>query len=183
MNWLNARGWKAVTTGASILTVLLLYNIVLPRIIEARIIWRNWQDQKERVVLAVTWEIEKTNLATRQLMLEQYFENLYISLPKSDQMSVILQLLQRRAEELEVRLNHVRPGERKTHVNYDELPLQVELQGSFHGIGAFINQVEQSQYLMKLTELELVGTPAPYSNILAELSLSVIILKEKEIQS
>src|SRR5690606_26892489 len=135
--------------------------------------------QRAKVASAVTWEVEQTSLEARRLYLEQYFASLYVSLPKSDQMSVILQALPRYASAGEVRLEQVGQEERVAHETFDELPVSVALQGTFHGIGAFVDQVERSRYLMKVAGVDVEADPRPYPVLHARLQLRVIILKEK----
>lgn len=176
---LQVHRWGALALLAGLLAVGVVCTEVVPRAAGLVGQWRHWRVQQRKVASAAQWEVEKTHLQVRRLYLQQYFEDLYVSLPKSDQMSVILQVLQERAGEREVMLRQVRPAARVAHAGYDELPFWVELQGSFHGIGAFIDRIERSQYLIKVTDLEIRGEPVPHGDLQAAVSLRVIILKEK----
>ena len=94
-------------------------------------------------------------------------------------MSIILEVLQESADAEQVDSRQVRPTERTSFASYDELPFQVELQGTFHALVAFINRIEQSPYVIKVKQLEFGRSSAASEIVVADVLLSVIILKEQ----
>ena len=94
-------------------------------------------------------------------------------------MSIILQVLQESADSAAVHVREVRPAARTSFTNYDEVPFEVILGGTFHEAGTFISRIEQSPYVIKVKQLALRRTTPASADLVAELVLSVIILKEQ----
>ncbi len=178
---LRRHPWALVTAAGGSLAAWLFVADVVPRLAEAVQVWTEWREDRARLTGVAAWEVEETNIRARRLYLQQHFESLYVSLPHSEQISVILQALQRYAGEFEVRLEQVRQGERVGHPTFDELPVDVELLGTFHGIGAFVDQIERSQYLMKVSAIEVEAVPEPRPVLSARIRLLVIILRERQL--
>ena len=71
-------------------------------------------------------------------------------------------------------------GDRITHATFDELPVEVELGGTFHGIGAFVDHVERSPLLMKVGAIDVEAGAGPGTGLQARVVFFVIILKEQQ---
>jgi type IV pilus assembly protein PilO len=151
----------------------------LPRTAAAIERYRTWRQQEARIASVTNWEAEQLRLTTRKRLLQQRFAALYVSLPRSDHMSIILQVLQQSAEAEAVHLKEVRPAERATFANYDEVPFEVKLRGTFHGVGAFVGRIEQSPYVIKVKRLQYQRASPVSAELVADLVLSVIVLKEQ----
>lgn len=181
--WLRLHRWAAYAAAGGLLVLWLLAAEVGPRVEAAVARWQDWQAQRERLASVVTWEIEQTHIQARRLYLRQRFSSLYVNLPRGDQMSIMLGELQRHAARRKVRLEAVRPGESIGHPSYDELPVAVALQGTYHAVGRFVDDIERSPYLMKVEsiDVEAIAQPAASTTGLqARLRLTVITLREQQ---
>lgn len=178
-HWYTQHRWLALT---SVLVGLVIYGLLTEGVPRSRALYglfQEMQTQRERIASVDTWQAEKLQIQQRRTFLEKRFADLYVNLPKSDQMSIILQVLHQSAQEAGITLQHVRPAERIAYASYDELPFEVDCEGSFHGIGLFANTIEQSRYLMKVHRLRLTRDLEEVDLLEGSLTLSVIILKEQ----
>lgn len=177
--WLQIHRWMAAAGVVAVLSVYVLFAELFPRAVMVYGLHRTWRQQQARITSVANWEVEQIQLSARKRLLQRRFAALYVSLPRSDHMSIILQVLQESADAEQVDLKHLRPTERTSFASYDALPFEVEVRGQFHAMGAFINRIEQSPYVIKVKQLQF-ERPSPSSETLvAHLRLSVIILKEQ----
>lgn len=176
--WVQMHRWMAWAGFVAGLSLYVLLGELAPRTAAALERYSMWQQQEARIASVTNWEEEQLQLAARKRLLQRRFAALYVSLPRSDHMSIILQVLQESADAEAVNLKEVRPTEQATFANYDEVPFEVKLRGTFHEVGAFIGRIEQSPYVIKVKQLQ-YGRASPVSaELIAELVLSVIVLKE-----
>ena len=176
---LQMHRWKALAGFVAVLSLYVLVGELAPRASSAYGLYRTWKQHEARIASVTNWGVEQVQLNARKRLLQQRFAALYVSLPRSDHMSIILEVLQESADAEQVDPRQVRPTERVSFASYDELPFQVELHGTFHAIGAFINRMEQSPYVIKVKQLEMERSSTSPKTLVAELLLSVIILKEQ----
>lgn len=171
--------WRALAAAVAALSLYALFGELAPRVVSAYRLYRAWQHQEARIASVADWEDEHRRLAARKRLLQTRFAALYVSLPRSDHMSIILQVLQESAEAQQVDVREIRPTERTSFVTYDEWPFQVIVQGTFHQIGAFIGRIEQSPYVIKVKRIQFKRASPASASLTADLLLSVIILKEQ----
>ena len=165
--------------GVAVLSLYLLFAELIPQAATTYGLHRVWRQQQARIVSVANWEVEQVQLSAKKRLLQQRFATLYVSLPRSDHMSIILEVLQESADAEQVNSRQVRPTERTAFASYDELPFQVELHGTFHALGAFINRIEQSPYVIKVKRMAFERSSPSSEMLVADLLLSVIILKER----
>lgn len=177
--WLQGHRWMALAICVVALSFYVLLGELTPRLGAAYTLYQTWQLQEARIASVANWEVDQLRLAAKKRLLQKRFATLYVSLPKSDHMSIILQVLQESIDAQQIDLKEIRPTERTSFANYDELPFQVELRGTFHQIGAFVGRIEQSPYVIKVKQFELKRAAATSETLTAQLMLSVIILKEQ----
>ena len=177
--WLQMHRWMAAAGFVAVLSLYVLFAELIPRIATAYGLHHTWRQQQARIASVANWEIEQIQLSAKKRLLQKRFVALYVSLPRSDHMSIILQVLQESADAAEVDFKHLRPAARTSFASYDELPFEVEIQGRFHAMGAYINRIEQSPYVIKVKQLQFKRPSLSSETLVAELLLSVIILKER----
>lgn len=177
--WFQMHRWMAIAGFVAVLSFYVLFAELIPRIATAYGLHHTWREQRDRIAAVAHWEVEQIQLSAKKRLLQQRFAALYVSLPRSDHMSIILEVLQESADAEQVNLKHLRPAERMSFASYDALPFEVEVHGPFHPIGAFINRVEQSPYVIKVKQLQFKRSSVSSETLVAELLLSVIILKER----
>ena len=177
--WVQMHRWMALASFVAVLSLYVLVGELIPRTASAFERYSTWRQQEARIASVTNWEADQLQLAARKRLLQRRFAALYVSLPRSDHMSIILQVLQESAEAEAVNLQEVRPAERATFANYDEVPFEVKLRGTFHQVGAFVGRMEQSSYVIKVKRLQYQRASPASTELLAELVLSVIVLKEQ----
>ena len=177
--WVEAYRWKALAGLAAVLSLFVFVTSLIPHASSAYGRYRTWRQQQAKLASVANWEAQYLQLSTKKRLLQQRFATLYVSLPRSDHMSIILQVLQESADTAQVDLKHVRPTERISFAHHDALPFQVELAGAFHALGTFTSRIEQSPYVIKVEQLRFQRAASSPETLMAELVLSVIILKEQ----
>ena len=177
--WIQMHRWMALAGFAAVLSLYVLFGEVVPRITSAYGLYRTWKQHEVRIASVTNGEVEQAQLSARKRLLQQRFAALYVSLPRSDHMSIILQVLQESADSAAVHVKEVRPTERTSFANYEEAPFEVILGGTFHEVGTFISRIEQSPYVIKVKQFEFRRRSPASVELVAELVLSVIILKKQ----
>lgn len=177
---LQEHRWRALAVGFAVLSLYVLLGELMPRMASAYELYRAWQEQEARIASVANWEKDQLQLAAQKRLLQKRFATLYISLPRSDHMSIILQVLQESADAHAVVVKEIRPTARASFANYETVPFQVVLRGTFHQLGAFIGRIEQSSYVIKVKKLQFKRASSTSDALVADLLLSVIILREHE---
>lgn len=159
--------WPLLAGAVFVLSLYLVATELWPRAAQAVDLWRTWRANEARIESGQGATEQVAVLRAEERLMQARFTRLAVRLPRRDQMSAILEGLRRRAEASGVRLVELRPSsvlvQRPT---FDELPLEIELAGPFHGIGRFVDQVERSEGLIRVEALRLVrpertGTSTP----------------------
>lgn len=177
--WFVHHRWRVLAAGVALLCVYGVLGELAPRAGAAYAAYEAWQRQEATIASMARWAEERQALSHRKRRLQERFAALYVSLPRSDQMSILLQVLQESADAAGVTVRHVRPAEHVRFAAYDELPFAVEVAGGFHALGAFISRIEQSPYVITLDGFEIRRPAVTAARLHATLSLSVIALHEQ----
>lgn len=183
--WIDDHRWAALTIGVLLLSLYLTAGTLWPRFQATMTLYDAWQDNEDKLRSVTQWPVDQVRLQVRRRRLEKRFERLYVSLPRSDQMSIILETLQQNAHRSGVAIKQIRPGQRVAHATYDHVPFEMELRGTFHALCRFAHYVEQSRFLMKVDVLSIrseprrsASTTAPIPALSAALTIHVSILKQ-----
>lgn len=178
--WIRAHRWMVLAGGMALLGVYLLVADLAPRAASTYALFDAWRQQQARIASIADGAGGQTHLEARRRRLQERLADLYVSLPRSDQISGLVQVFQESAELVGVGLQEIRPTERTTFAGYDALPFQVVLQGSFHEIALFIHRIEQSSYVIKVRQVQLQRASISSNRLRADVSLNVIALKEQQ---
>ena len=166
--------------GMALLGAYLLVADLAPRAASAYALFGMWRQQQARIASVADGAGKQAHLEARRQWLEERLAGLYVSLPRSDQISSLVQVFQESAELVGVGLQEIRPTERTAFAGYDALPFQVVLQGTFHEIALFIHRIEQSSYIIKVRQVQLQRAAISSNRLRADVSLDVIVLKEQQ---
>ena len=178
--WLSLHRWMALAGGMLLLSLYLLAADLVPRAASAYALFNTWSQQADRIASAKEGAAEEVLLGARRLELQEQLSDLYVSLPRSDQISTLVQVLQENAEATKVGMQEIRPSERSAFDGYDALPFQVVILGPFHRVSLFISRIEQSAYIIKVNRIHIERVGAQSDMLRADLALSVIVLNEQE---
>lgn len=174
------RRWVAVAAGGGLLFLVLSWQVLLPRTHSAYQTYQQWQRQARRVRSAENSQGKLTQLAAAHRRLQRRLDSLFVSLPQGDRMSVILGAFQKHAQETGVRLRQVRPGKRKEHPTYTELPLEVALVGDYHAIARFIDRIERSKYLLRIGGAALRSKEMTSDTLQAQIRIDLLTLRAED---
>ena len=178
--WLQTHRWLALAGGMALLGVYLLVVDLTPRIASTYALFEAWRQHQVRIASVTDGTVKQAHLEARRQQLQERLADLYVSLPRSDQLSTLIQVLQESADAVGVGLQEIRPTERTAFAGYDALPFQVVLQGSFHEIALFIHRIEQSSYVIKVRQVQFQRASISSNQLRADVSLNVIVLKEQQ---
>lgn len=180
MEYLENNKWKVASVGIVILACFLVWGYIIPELQQAVQLYSNLQEKKAEVASVQNWQHRLKRLNNQQKKLENYLSKIFLNLPENDQMSTIVDQVFKEAKSGDVRILQMRPTDRIHHKGYLEIPISMRVQGSFHDIGRFINNVERSKYLMKVERVKIMVKDSSTSPLIAQLVLKVIILKRNE---
>lgn len=169
--------WLLTGMGCLILFVYILLNYIVPEFNYTLQVYQNWQKQEEKIASVSDWKSQLNRLNARQEKLEAFFSEIYVSLPDDDQMSAIVNQVFNEAEATGIWLNQMRPAKRVEFESHIEIPITVTLKGTYHETGQFVNAIEQSGYLMKVDEIEILSEEMD-APLMSRLLIKVIILKK-----
>ena len=178
--WIQTHPWMALAGGMALLGIYLLVADLAPRTASTYALFEAWQQQQVRIASVTDGVVRQTHLEAQQQLLQERLADLYVSLPRSDQISTLIQVFQESAEFVGVGLQEIRPTEKAAFTGYDALPFQVVLGGAFHEIALFIHHIEQASYIIKVRQVQLQRTSISSNQLRADVSLDVIVLKEQQ---
>ena len=170
----------ALAGGLALLGACLLATDLAPRAAAAYALFETWRQQQARIASVADGTQRQVHLEARRRQLQEHLADLYVSLPRSDQVSRLVQVFQESAAFIGVRLQEIRPTERTAFEGYDALPFQLVLQGSFHETTLFVHRIEHSSYIIKVRQVQFQRTSISSNQLRADISLDVIVLKEQQ---
>src|SRR5690606_7343714 len=89
--------WAIAAGIVALLCVVLVFTDVRPRLGAAAALLGQWRRQTEKLAEVAAWDYEAATIEARRAGLISRLEDLYVNLPRSEQTSVVLQLLQESA--------------------------------------------------------------------------------------
>ncbi|MEM1269078.1 MAG: type 4a pilus biogenesis protein PilO [Bacteroidota bacterium] len=162
-----------------VLTGFLLVTEFAPRL---GVLWTRYealQTHQDRLATAENWQHEKVAVSRRRQQLRAAHEALFVSVPRSDQMSAVIGELQAAADSAGVLVLEIRPEDRGERTAYDVLPVHVEVEGGFNAVGDYLARVERSRYVMRTQRVALTAPAEVPGPVHAELDVRVVILQEE----
>lgn len=184
MDWVS--GWvdllrRRVWVGAAILAGLaaaatLVFG-VYPRIAGLLGRYQAWQQERDRVREARTWKQDLRRLRAEESRLRTKLDSLLVSVSRTDQISSVLKMLNRKAGRAGVTIQEVRPLDRRVRASHIDLPIRVRCEGHFHEVASFTDRLERSEYLIIVDRLRMEAQTLLGAQLNAEMSLRVITLR------
>lgn len=169
--------WFILGIGWVILSLLLIANYLLPKLETTIAMYHKLQNQKEQISSVQNWQNQLDDLRKQKDHLETYFSDVYVGLPDDNQMSTIVEEIFDKAQKADIRLSRIRPFNREEHDSHTLIPINIEAEGSYHRVSRFINEMEQSKYLIKVLECNLRSGEEEISQLQSEILVHVIILR------
>ncbi|MEX2345039.1 MAG: type 4a pilus biogenesis protein PilO [Balneolaceae bacterium] len=173
--------WRLTGMGYIILSIYFLTGYIIPECKNTLQIYQNRQEQEEKIASVSNWENQLNQLNNQQKELEHFFSKIYVSLPDDDQMSAIINQIFNEAGAAHIQLNQMRPAEQTEFESHIQIPVAITLMGTYHEIGRFVNAIEQSDYLMKVDEIEIRAEQETGTPLAGQILIKVIILKKNTV--
>lgn len=177
MEYLENNKWKVAGAGIVLLTCFLVWTYIIPEFQQSLQLYSNLQEKKAEIASVKNWQNRLGRLNKNQQKLEDYLSKIFLNLPENDRMSTIVDQVFHEAKSEDVRVLQMRPADQIKHEGYLEIPISVEVKGSYHEIGRFVNNIERSKYLMKVVKVSLTSEENSNSLLTAQIALKVIVLK------
>ncbi len=177
LTWLSDNRWKAYAMTIMVLAIVLISKQFFPRIQNTVNSYSELSSQRERVAAAADWEMNRKRLEAEKRQLRERFELIYVSLPSSDNMSTFVGELNELAEKHSVSILQLKPKPVTEHSKYREVPMEVDVVGSFDSIGQLVSSIEASRYLIKVESVRSQISDESTGEIESNLDLRLIVLR------
>ncbi|MFK7849037.1 MAG: type 4a pilus biogenesis protein PilO [Rhodothermales bacterium] len=174
--WVTLHYWQFVGCCWVVFCLLLVLIEILPRAIVVVDTRKEWKISEAEKLRMGTWEVKSLQLAQQTKVLEAQLDALYISVPRNDQMSVILDCLQKSSRDTGLSLQQIKTGTSVSKNTHEEQSISVIAKGTFHALGTFIDRIEQSPYLIKIKSLHIEREGKLKEELLAKLELQAIVV-------
>lgn len=174
--WVTFHYWQFVGCCWVVFCLMLVLIEILPRAMVVVDTYKEWKISEGEKLKMDTWEVKSLQLAQQTKVLEAQLNALYISVPRNDQMSVILNCLQESSRDIGLSLQLIKAGILVSKDMHEEQSIGVIAKGTFHALGIFIDRIEQSPYLIKIKSLHFKRDGKLKQDLLAELELQAIVV-------
>ena len=171
--------WKALTGAVVLLFLYLVVGVVIPGFSGSWNTYQQLQMQQQKIDSADNWQQKRQRFNNQEEKLSGLYKQLFVSIPRNDQMSAIINLLVKQADDTEVTIREVVPLDRVDQEAFTLIPMDLKIKGEFHELLEFINGLEQANYLVRCTRLSM-SAPKEYgeSVLSASLRLSVTVIQD-----
>lgn len=113
----------------------------------------------KKSIISQTKELSHLPALTHQVnQLKRLERNSHLQLLQSHQTSQILQAVDQFAKQHQLSLTHMDWGTRHPQIDFDLLPLNIELSGHYHDIARFTQKLTSLPQLIHVTEMEFSRT-------------------------
>jgi type IV pilus assembly protein PilO len=99
--------------------------------------------------------LELPRLRVEMKELEQEVVELERRLPKDREIPDLLRTLTKIAQHYQLKVTNISPGAILTQANYNEVPFQITLQGTYHSLGGFLTELGQESRIFSERNMNL----------------------------
>lgn len=112
--------------------------------------------------------------------LEARLENLRQVLPEEKDVADILRRIQGLATKSNLTIRRFQPGKVVQQKMYAEIPYKVQAEGTYHNVGAFLDQISKFPRIINVSEISLKSKepPEPNQTLFAEYVATTFVLQE-----
>jgi type IV pilus assembly protein PilO len=112
--------------------------------------------------------------------LEQHLDSLKAVLPEQKDVADILRRVQGLAKQSNLSIQRFTPQPPKGQALYAELPYKLQAEGTYHSLGAFLDQISKFHRIINVSEISIKAkTPqSPTATIVAECVATTFVLQE-----
>lgn len=108
--------------------------------------------------------LELPKLLAEMKMLEQEVADLESLLPKEKEIPDLLRTVTRVAQKHQLRLSAISPDKISAQPNYNELPFQLTVQGTYHNVARFLAEIGQETRILTTRNLNFTAAQGTKEN-------------------
>jgi Tfp pilus assembly protein PilO len=136
------------------------------------------QNLENKISLADNWQSQLATYNEQQQLLEEVYSKLFVSMPRNDEMSAIVELIFSQGRKAGIKIHRITPVKPEKQSSFTELTLILKSSGSFHQMLKFINELEQANHLVRLNRLLMSADENPVSGFLnSDIQLSFMVVQ------
>ncbi|HKI47502.1 MAG TPA: type 4a pilus biogenesis protein PilO [Balneolales bacterium] len=180
MDSIEKNKWQLLAVACVLIGVIMMLEYIVPGIRSTARTIDKLHVQQQKIASVQNWENRLSGLQSRRNHLKKYFSKIYVSFPRDDQMSAIVSLIYKMGKKSGIDLEQMQPGRRKETKSFVQIPITLDMKGSFPKVGRFVNLIEQSKYLIRIQELQLTAGDKDMQDLKTSVLLQIIILKNSQ---
>lgn len=168
MRQIHTYQWRIAS---GVLVVLFIAGIVfglLPYLSQTIERQQVLSSQQESIAFMSDWKGQQKELAEQKKILTEYVRSVKSSIPTQEEFPVVIEYLFRAARRAGIDIESMTPGKQ----SMEDLSLRsisIKSTGEYHAIATFINEIEQSNYVARISMLTI--EQADVRGITAEFTL------------
>lgn len=155
MNELKKYRWKIASGGMLMITLLSIGFLLLPYIGSTLEKSQVLATQKKNIAFMTDWKGQQSVLKKQKEILDEYLGTKESAIPSLEDFPSIIEYLFTTSEQNNVKIQKMMPLENKRE-SLMERSVMIEVIGDYNGVASFINQVEQSSFIVRVEKLELL---------------------------
>jgi type IV pilus assembly protein PilO len=114
-------------------------------------------DTKRKAMELPKLQLNMKNLENEVADLEQL-------LPREKEVPGLLRIVTKTAQKYQLKISNITPGAVSSQPNYNEIPFQMTIQGTYHALGYFLNEIGQEARILSVKNINYTGTPPSKEN-------------------
>lgn len=107
-------------------------------------------------------ELPKLQVGMKNLELE--VADLEKLLPKEKEIPGLIRIVTKTAGKYQLKITNINPGAVIDKVNYNEIPFQMTIQGSYHSLAYFLNEIGQESRILSVRNIAYTASPPTKEN-------------------
>jgi len=108
-------------------------------------------------------ELPKLQLGMKNL--ENEVADLEQLLPREKEIPGLLRTVTKTAQKYQLKISNITPGNITAQTNYNEIPFQMTIQGTYHSLAYFLNEIGQESRILSVKNINFTGsTPTKENN-------------------
>lgn len=151
LHWVREHPWPLGAGLTVLVAVYVMGGAVWPRVEEARALWATWEENEAALRRATHWEEELRRIAVQRQRLRRRYVGQVAALDSSGRVSTALEGLQEAADEADVTLQTIRPGEPMMSNAYSVRRITARVTGRFPAIVRFVRAIETGSPFVNVT--------------------------------
>jgi type IV pilus assembly protein PilO len=107
-------------------------------------------------------ELPKLQLSMKNL--ENEVADLEQLLPREKEVPGLIRIVTKTAQKYQLKISNITPGSVSSQPNYNEIPFQMTIQGTYHSLAYFLNEIGQEARILSVKNINYSGTTASKEN-------------------